>query len=136
VNFAATSLYDIRHAVRAGDVRIKPSLKKIDLGCLVGSDIDLESKGMCEPDWTLYGPEVCGVDFLDREFRPRFNHWHHHTGGECPIPEGFIIEVKFPISEAVGPNGYLRECWIRQPMSIKDSIIAYRITGIAEGYEL
>ena len=120
-------------------VRIKPQLKKIDLLCLVGSGV------LCEfgNTYKIIGAltSITGGSRLrykspsDDGFhdncRPLFNYWHHHDGGECHIPDGFVVDIKtvdgdYAIKRIVGMSRY--DYW--------DKVIAYRVTGIAEGWEL
>jgi hypothetical protein len=135
--------------IATSSLRIKPSLKKIDLSCLVGSGV------LCEfgPNQDTVGYLMsingsshnrnCGPNsFESFEYcRPLFNHWHHHTGGECPIPDGFVVEVRFisddEITQDENVDSYTRSAQNGMWKHTADyKIIAYRITGTAEGWEL
>jgi hypothetical protein len=80
--------------------RIKPSEKVIDLSVLIESGIDCEFS-LDGETWcvdilaiVLNNGRYSGVEYSEWNYcRPRMNHIHAWQGGECPLPEGFIVKV-------------------------------------------
>ncbi|MFT5518608.1 MAG: hypothetical protein ACI9RI_000874 [Oceanospirillaceae bacterium] len=94
---------EIQNALSAGI--LKPTKKVIDLSVLIDSQIDCEFKygGSLTPkSWFIdklteihneantYKPSLQGYTTY---CRPRMNHKHAWDGGNCPLPEGFVVEV-------------------------------------------
>ena len=84
--------------------RIKPAKKIIDMAHLVKSGIDCEFRD--EGDWLKGGAPLTKIQEGAEEpyishsvsfmhCQPRMNHKMYHDGGECPLPEGFEVEVYY-----------------------------------------
>ena len=129
--------------------RIKPTKKVIDLSVLIESGIDCEFS-----DEESFGLNFLGTltDQEGRDYhkysgnsgdgfvryakycRPRTKYIHAWQGGECPLPEGFMVEVWYRGGgESVRPiasgNG-LYWAWNYKP----SDIIAFEVLGLADGY--
>ena len=82
------------------DELYKPTKKVIDLSVLIKSGIDCEFWDD-ETDQSVYkltSINCCSYPYeakgeSTRFCRPRMNHIHAWDGGECPLPEGFVVEV-------------------------------------------
>jgi len=64
--------------------------------------------------------------------RPRMNHWHAWNGGDCPLPEGLIVDARLRddyLSENANTNSLI---WTKN--TGHNNVIAFKVTGIAEGY--
>lgn len=63
--------------------------------------------------------------------------WLNWRGGDCPVPEGVIVEVTVRASNRVireGTSPYMR--WAHVKIDSATDIIEYRVIGIAEGYKI
>jgi hypothetical protein len=123
--------------------RCEPTKKVIGLSVLIDSQIDCEFKDSCDKKWHvskadkgLYQESLYGTKLGDyfEQCRPRMNHIHAWQGGECPLPEGFMVKVWYRGgSESVRPiargNG-LYWAWNYKP----SDIIAFEVLGLADGY--
>lgn len=138
------SLSSIEKYLSIGELRIAKSKQKIDLSVLIKSGIDCEfshrddfsgysSIGLLKS----YGDSVTHRYTLssDEKFiycRPRMNHIHAWRGGDCPLPEGFYGFIYLRNGERTPLGKGLR--WIQT--NGPTDIIAFEVTGIAEGWEL
>ncbi len=79
----------------------------------------------CLRDEDKSAHQQCNLRFSDK--------WNNWRGGECPLPEGVMVGVEFrdqpPKS---GPATSFD--WILHARVFGEDIIAYRVTGLAEGY--
>tara|TARA_R110002124_G_scaffold29923_1_gene103566 strand:+ start:93 stop:641 length:549 start_codon:yes stop_codon:yes gene_type:complete len=126
--------------------RIKPTKKVIDLSVLVDSGIDVEvSDG--NDRWYLGGclrhiyetgaRYSCANSIVhEKQCRPRMNHKHAWQGGECPLPEGFLVRTFMR-----GADYYLGGIVLLRPTLADWShgnhpadIIAFEVLGLADGY--
>ena len=124
--------------------RIKPTKKIIDLSVLIDSKIDCEFKDKGAKNWhvskackglyqeSLYGTE--SGDFFE-QCQPRMNHKHAWQGGDCPLPEGFEVQLwdrygRDAVRTTASGNGL--EWHNFNPMS--SDIIAFEVLGLADGY--
>tara|TARA_R110000868_G_scaffold403510_1_gene680846 strand:- start:1963 stop:2475 length:513 start_codon:yes stop_codon:yes gene_type:complete len=123
--------------------RYKPTKKVVDLSVLIESGIDCEFKDSCDKKWHvskadkgLYQESIYGTKSGDyfEQCRPRMNHIHAWQGGECPLPEGFMVKVWYR-------NTLLTQFNDRLATSIRwchdgdvDDIIAFEVLGLADGY--
>jgi hypothetical protein len=123
--------------------RSKPTKKVIDLSVLIDSQIDCEFRQTPE-DWVigkLSGIHSNGtfnaIDWPWDECQPRMNHIHAWQGGECPLPEGFIVKVWWR-SGGEGDAGdagdafYLALRWSNEKR--QSDIIQFEVLGLADGY--
>jgi len=124
-------------------VRIKPELKPIDLSVLIQSGIDCEFLDENSRTWyiagalhSLDGKPLCYYNALHRESykcRPRMNHWHSWQGGECPLPEGFLVELRFRDGNELKSGYYSDITCIRWSQDNHESdIIAFKVIGTAD----
>lgn len=90
----------------------------------------------CKPQLSNFGAEACNifsVPFEELELAPASEQpWMFWGGGACPVPEGVTFEVTCR-SGAVREQEEVSD-WTHT-VNIGD-IIAYRITGLAEGWVL
>ena len=157
-NTTVKVLYDLSPALVEGAIRDKliemgwtppepkPKNKIIDLSKMVGSDIDMEFwdtlpsiyVGKLEKILDLSPKQYCrknGINFDN--CRVRQDHWHHWTGGECPLPEGLIITVKFLGGAEYDYLAYSNLQWVEKFEDGRRSgnnIIAFKVIGVADGY--
>ena len=129
--------------------RIKPTKKVIDLSVLIKSGIDCEFTDNQSNERKYIGklvsliksdnlPFVLGDNQLKmasfRYCQPRMNHKHAWQGGECPLPEGFMVKVWFrdgseSTRSIASGNGLY---WGHNNHG--SDIIAFEVIGIADGY--
>ena len=64
--------------------------------------------------------------------RPRMNHWHVWMGGDCPLPEGLIVDVALRGGDALKEESPHLLRW-EHHLDDRD-IIAFRVVGLEEGY--
>jgi hypothetical protein len=123
------------------DWRIKPAKKVIDLSVLIDSQIDCEFKNHISERTNigkLLGitkdamyPYVTGnsADNYYIQCQPRIHHIHAWQGGECPLPEGFMIKVWFRSggdTTVTIPSGLY---W-----GANSETMAFEVLGLADGY--
>tara|TARA_R110002074_G_scaffold56936_1_gene140229 strand:+ start:76 stop:633 length:558 start_codon:yes stop_codon:yes gene_type:complete len=126
--------------------RIKPTQKVIDLSVLIDSQIDCEFKDDISERTTIgklleitngdYYPYTTGnsADKYYGQCQPRIYHKHAWLGGECPLPEGFMVKVTFRNAKlAIGDEVVADELYWRRMGSDLD-IIAFEVLGLADGY--
>ena len=126
--------------------RIKPAKKWIiDLSPLIESGIDCEF-GDDGEKWQIgslvfqQGPFRSNRHFEDglhglrwEKCRPRMNHIMFHNGGECPLPEGFEVEMYWRDgSDSYTDDDYIDLRWGNTGRQA--DIIGYKILGLADGY--
>lgn len=125
------------------DRRIKPALKVIDMSALIGSGIlcvfgDGESAANIGYLRGVDGVYKCKTSMGTAKFTshsscvPQMNHWHHWDGGDCPLPEGFTGRAKRRDGLVMEQEPHHR--W--KHSGLDTDIIAFSVTGIAEGYKL
>ena len=122
----------------------KPAKKIIDLSPLLNSGIDCEFSDDFE-DWHIGG--LIGIhtsshnkrqfyeDYLETNWghcRPRMNHTMFHNGGECPLPEGFEVQLSYCKGVACNTSDYTSKRW--NDVGNNADIIGYKILGLADGY--
>ena len=126
------------------DWRIKPTKKVIDLSVLIESGIDCEFSDANEagifiskvikqgkrislalPEYRYY--DVDG-DTWNR-CQPRMNHKHAWQGGECPLPEGFMVKVWFRSGGDTTVTTPSRLYW-----GANSETMAFEVLGLADGY--
>ena len=134
---------------RISEDNFKPKEKNIiDLGKMVGSDIDMEFAD--NNAWFIdYLIEIINTDINNSypyvtkkrksiaKCRIRENHWHFWQGGECPLPEGLEIEIMYRCGEAEESLIlYHRRIWSNNWLhnSEKYDIIAFKVLGTADGW--
>ena len=125
----------------ASQWRIKPTKKVIDMSALIdGIDCQFSDDKSFRSNFlgTLTDKEGLnyhkysgdsGDGFVRhaKYCRPRMNHIHAWQGGECPLPEGFIVRVLF--RNADNKDGLATDfgdLWY--------DIIAFQVFGLADGY--
>lgn len=72
------------------------------------------------------------LSYIDRAKlieNPKFTVWE---GGECPVPEGVMVEIILRTGVKCLANGV--NWWRWEHLNSMFDIIAYRIIGVAEGY--
>tara|TARA_R110002153_G_scaffold174171_1_gene327345 strand:- start:166 stop:711 length:546 start_codon:yes stop_codon:yes gene_type:complete len=123
--------------------RIKPTKKVIDLSVLIDSQIDCEFKddneaGIFISKLSRQGDPSMNYRYYDGDgdtwesCQPRMNHIHAWQGGECPLPEGFRVQVWWRGGLFEVRQGDLFQ-WGIQKNSSRD-IIAFEVLGLADGY--
>tara|TARA_R110000765_G_scaffold67560_1_gene130480 strand:- start:1064 stop:1459 length:396 start_codon:yes stop_codon:yes gene_type:complete len=120
--------------------------KVISLSMLIKSGIDCEFKDLNNDSWVIGKLNDLAADH-DGNFkywklqdhsgcwydkcRPRMNHKHAWQGGECPLPEGFMVKVcwrNYPANEVLAG-----ELTWKTTGSWFD-IIDFEVLGLADGY--
>jgi hypothetical protein len=126
--------------------RIKPAKKVIDMSVLIDSQIDCEFSDefstyitigkLLNISTDLNYPYETGnsADEVYGECIPRMNHKHAWQGGDCPLPEGFMVKVWFrsgrdDVRTIASGNGLN---WTHNDLS--SDIIAFEVLGLADGY--
>lgn len=136
-------------AILVSKGKLKPKLKKIDMSVAISSGIDCEfSNGKAFIDGNrpiirklskIGSNEIYFMNDKGNNFsicRPRMNHIHACPNGfdKCPLPYGFQVKIYF----RDGEYGKYSICddmrWSHE--SLDGDIIAFEVTGIAEGWEL
>lgn len=122
--------------------RIRPELKPVDLSVLIKSGIDCEFWG------TNYHTPLIGkltdIDNLNTRYckdnsdkgywdrcQPRLNHWHNWQGDDCPLPDGFMVQVIYRDGDRDTLESS-RLHWTHYS-SVED-IIAFKVLRLTEGY--
>jgi hypothetical protein len=116
---------------------LKKKKKVIDLSVLINSidcefwnlgskNIKIDKLVSISDDGLVFRPtNLHGTTYC----QPRMDHWHSWSGGDCPLPEGFIVEARYRNGDTGKPqHGYWRLCHHQK------DIIAFRITGRHEDY--
>ena len=129
--------------------RIKPTHKVIDLSVLIETGIDVEL-GDFQGVFFLGGHLTHIIEKGSSSMynasdstnahsyaRPRMNHKHAWFSGNCPLPEGFVVEVWYRdglrLPDNLMNSGiYNKTGWIHK--NIGRDIIAFEVLGIADGY--
>lgn len=118
--------------------RIKPAKKAVDLSVLIKSGIDCEfwsgnkskniHKLMCisNKDYKAKGRKYYN------KCRPRMDNWHSWQGGDCPLPEGFIIDVTTRDNRILKGKEVQDLRWGFK--KLEGDIIAFKVIGLAEGW--
>lgn len=135
--------------------RIKTTKKPVDLSVLIGSGIDCEFSVATNFHYekTLDGGMIatriaklasitqnnrfhCANGIHSPYCRPRMNHIHAWQGGECPLPEGFVVKPYYrdpnvdPIAKEAGVLRWRRDHRAKECYDI----IAFEVIGLADGY--
>ena len=124
------------------DVRIAPEKKPIDLSVLSESGIDCEFSHAGNDDWYPFGGLSKIVknryrtnpdhDGSYAQCRPRMGgHWHNWQGGECPLPEGLVVEVMLRNKKKITAGaGGSRATWAH--IWDDSDIIAFKVIAVAD----
>ena len=121
------------------DYRAKPKIKEINLSHLIGSDIDMEFSDNLIVDKLIkidgFYRNLSGTAWI--KCRVRENHWHNWNGGECPLPEGLNIIVKFRDgTESIENMMYFGVTnWIHTGLIPNCDFIAFKVIGTKDGWE-
>ena len=119
--------------------RIKPAKKIIDMSHLI-SGIDCEFSddakvwGISQLDGVVHGGAFLDTRWILWEHcRPRMNHKMFHDGGDCPLPEGFMVMPIYRDSAlSVLPVHASEEIWVS--CNLPYDLIGYEILGLADGW--
>ena len=129
--------------------RFEPAKKVIDLSVLIESGIDVEL-GDFQGVFFLGGHLTHIIEKGSSSMynasdstnahsyaRPRMNHKHAWFSGNCPLPEGFVVEVWYRdglrLPDNLMNSGiYNKTGWIHK--NIGRDIIAFEVLGKATGY--
>lgn len=126
-------------------------MKKVDLSILAESGIDCEFFNDEDDDNHYRDINVGRIGYIskDREYPflknvcdiykhaiPRMNHWNFWQGGECPLPEGLMIELIFRHGYKLNNNNdYSEIIWNHHgPIHSDRDIIAFKVLGLSDGY--
>ena len=124
--------------------RIKPTNKVIDLSVLIESGIDCEFSDSDETGLFISklsrqsGPSeeyryYDGEDTSWDECQPRMNHIHAWQGGECPLPEGFMVMPHYRKPLKIRVNVMAADLqWGN--WGVDHDIIAFEVLRVADGY--
>lgn len=135
-----------RQAYELACAKEKPELKKIDMSRCIESAIDCEFCDQDEADVRIEKlMSIHGGNFYDPSehwdyCHPRMNHIHACPVGfdESPLPEGFKIKIyRRDGNETKGLSvDFATFNQGREYRISKNDIIAFEVTGIADGWEL
>ena len=123
----------------------KTAKKVIDLSMLIDSQIDCEFKDSGDKNWhinkvaegiyqdILYGTK--SGDYFE-QCKPRMNHKHAWQGGECPLPEGFIVRLtKWSVHVPhISHIELTTKQWISSKANEHTTVQAFEVLGVADGY--
>ena len=127
------------------DYRIKATKKPVDLSVLIESGIDCEFKELITNFWFVgklknirdagASPYKDGHTYWDH-CHPRMNHIHAWQGGECPLPEGFVIKLyKWSVHQ---PSRVVEvttsEEWLNALSHLHTTVYGFEVIGLADGY--
>lgn len=125
-----------------GRIRIKPTKKPIDLAVLIQSGIDCE---FWDGSIGVLSEISCGSQYHRRigstagytpysTCKPRMGEfWYSWQGGECPLPEGLVIEIQTRNNGKYGAKVKPFNFRWNHDGSPSD-VIAFKVIGLAEGY--
>ena len=125
--------------------RIKPTQKVIDLSVLIDSQIDCEFKdrnrsGVFINKLSRQGDPSMNYRYYDGDgdawegCKPRMNHKHAWQGGECPLPEGFMVKIWLRDDDYDEKSRRLVSELIWSHDNTSSDIIAFEVLGLADGY--
>lgn len=121
------------------DYRRKWNKKPVDLSVLIESGIDCEfsfdwkSKPSIGQLLKIDGNKYTSdVGHYYNYCLPRMNHWQSWQGGECPLPEGIVVETIYREDSMPEKNVVTDLFWKHH--SEADDIIAFKVIGLADGY--
>jgi len=123
----------------------KTAKKVIDLSVLIESGIDCEFSD--ESEFLCMNTRIANLRVVDRGpswyasnspnqylyCRPRMNHIHAWQGGECPLPEGFLVRV-WRRAVAIEDKRQFAVEHLHWSYTHEDDIIAFEVLGLADGY--
>lgn len=137
----------------------KPKIKKIDLSCLVSSDIDMEyapnasaGTNLSTTDWFVTKLIKVPEGYNAREdtawiyvnsspkwihskfIRIRQHHWNHWNGRDCPLPKGLKIEILHREGSSSIRSDYINLTGWEVDGNLLD-IIAFKVLGVADGWK-
>jgi hypothetical protein len=132
------------------DLLMKPTKKVIDMSALINGidcefkDLDadiwvigklhdqLEDRDGCFKFWKRQDNSGCWYD----KCQPRMNHIHAWQGGDCPLPEGFMVKVYPRIDNNHSSENLVNEAvkydWGH--VGQDGDIIAFKVLGLDDGY--
>ena len=119
----------------------KPTKKVIDLSVLIDSQIDCEFKPNGGQWYVGKLKEILASGLYEdrlsniwEQCQPRMNHKHAWDGGECPLPEGFMVKVWFRSGEEGDADDafYLDLRWSNEKW--QSDIIQFEVLGLADEY--
>ena len=124
--------------------RIKPTEQVIDLSVLIDSQIDCEfsdsayfhlvmKRSLIEVREAGTGRFRCELRTLWKHCRPRMNHIHAWQGGDCPLPDGFMVKVCMR-DDSVRGDMCSHFNWKWSYKAAGSDIIAFEVLGLADGY--
>lgn len=121
-------------------------IQKIDMtACIVsGIDCEFSDRGNAYLISQLGGIE--GSDFITLQSaaftmcRVRENYWHPWlSGGSCPLPDGLVVDLLLRNGEVSNnhqtPTNNINHTWHYITSNDGVDIIAFRVIGIADGWE-
>ena len=128
----------------------KPTKKPVDLSVLIDSGIDCEflnehgtkvsiGKLVAFQDKPKqYMGDTGSITPISAEHcRPRMNHIHAWQGGDCPLPEGFIVKLYLRDGQVEKAGDCFLTSWTHdwphKGCGMSD-IIAFEVVGLADGY--
>ena len=127
--------------------RIKPTKKVIDLSVLIDSQIDCEfddrgntsAIAKLETITTSHTGEPYYINDKGLYWgrcTPRMNHKHAWQGGECPLPEGFIVRLtKWSVHVPhISHIELTTKQWISSKANEHTTVQAFEVLGVADGY--
>jgi hypothetical protein len=126
--------------------RIKPTKKVIDLSVLIESEVLCVFFDQSTPSsatgklkkirgsaaYVSNNRDSSGMPVSSRACKPLMNHKHAWQGGDCPLPEGFMVDVIF----RDGSKGFnMTTCTLRWSCeAVNSDVIQFEVLGLADGY--
>lgn len=124
--------------------RIKPKEIMVDMSVLIESGIDCEFSDQRSFVSPSIG-KLTAIDNMARSkypfntnsgdhytyARPRMNHLHAWTGGDCPLPKGVRVRLYLRSGKGMAGDSVIY-AWDHLPGT--DHIIAFGVVGLEDGY--
>lgn len=118
----------------------KHPLRSVDIPVLVESGIDCEFSDKGHARWVIdqLGKTVNSIFHAFstghpyRRCRPRIGHWYSWSGGKCPLPEGFVGDIRTRDGDLLR-NIHLYDYVWSHDGDDRD-IIAFKIVGLSDRF--
>tara|TARA_B110000091_G_C13726464_1_gene437071 strand:+ start:108 stop:680 length:573 start_codon:yes stop_codon:yes gene_type:complete len=132
---------------RKDNWRIKSTKKVIDLSVLIESEVLCVFFDQSTPSsatgklknirgsaaYVSNNRDSSGMPVSSRACKPLMNHKHAWQGGECPLPEGFKVQVCMRSNSVIG-DMCSHFNWKWSYKAAGSDIIQFEVLGLADGY--
>jgi len=127
--------------------RFEPAKKVIDLSVLIDSEVLCVFFDPSTPSsatgklkkirgsaaYVSNNRDSSGMPVSSRACKPLMNHIHAWQGGECPLPEGFMVKVWYR-DDSVRGDMCSHFNWKWSYKAAGSDIIAFEVLGVDDGY--